>query len=111
MLLVHFLSNNDVARALVSQVSVQRAQCVGFGTGSSDHLSIRLEVNSDNTFTLANLYRCLLSKWKCSLNVTVPLGVFFCRLPPPYCPRPVPFVVRQGWGVGTGKVSLLLITY
>lgn len=31
----------------------------------------------DNTFTLADLYSCLLFKWICSLNVIVPLGVFF----------------------------------
>ena len=32
---------------------------------------------SDNAFTLAELYGCLLFKWIWSLDVIVPLGVFF----------------------------------
>lgn len=60
--------------------------------------------HNDNTFTLANLYPCLLSKWKCSLNVIVPLGVFFAAshlltAPHPLCCE-----------AGVGEVSLLLVT-
>ena len=36
------------------------------------------------------------------LNVTVPLGVFFCRLPPPYCPPPHAPPCEAGVGGGGG---------